>query len=57
MVGDRASHDGAAASVGMTTLLVPPLRAADDLRLHRVLCLVVPRSNAGRAPLAIPDGV
>ena len=42
MVGDRGSHDGAATEVGMTTLLLPPLRAADDLRLHRVLDLILP---------------
>jgi HAD superfamily hydrolase (TIGR01549 family) len=42
MVGDRGTHDGAASEVGMTTLLLPTLRAVDDLRLHRVLDLVLP---------------
>jgi FMN phosphatase YigB (HAD superfamily) len=42
MVGDRGAWDGAAADLGITTLLVPPLRAVDDLRLHRVLHLVIP---------------
>ncbi len=42
MVGDRGCWDGAAAEVGITTLLVPPLRAVDDLRLHHVLDLVLP---------------
>lgn len=42
MVGDRGPWDGAAAEVGITTLLVPPLRAVDDLRLHHVLDLVLP---------------
>ena len=52
VVGDRASRDGAAVGVGMTTLLVPPLRAAGDLRLHRVLDLVLPgRTTSARAAL------
>ena len=42
VVGDRATHDGAAVEVGMTALLLPPLRAVDDLRLQRVIDLVVP---------------
>ncbi len=42
MVGDRGAWDGAAADLGITTLLLPPLRAADDLRLQRVLDLVMP---------------
>jgi FMN phosphatase YigB (HAD superfamily) len=42
MVGDRATHDGAAVEAGMTTLLLPPLQAADDLRLQRVLDVVLP---------------
>jgi hypothetical protein len=42
MVGDRGAWDGAAAELGITTLLVPPLRAPDELRLHRVLHLALP---------------
>lgn len=42
VVGDRATHDGAAVEVGLTTLLLPPLRAVDDLRLQRVVDLVLP---------------
>ncbi|SNS95305.1 hypothetical protein SAMN06893096_11186 [Geodermatophilus pulveris] len=41
-VGDRGCWDGATAEVGITTLLVPSLRAVDDLRLHSVLDLVLP---------------
>jgi len=39
MVGDRAAKDGAAVELGMTVLLLPPLRAATERRLHRVLDL------------------
>jgi FMN phosphatase YigB (HAD superfamily) len=39
MVGDRASHDGAAVSVGIPTLLLPPLQRGDDERLDLVLRL------------------
>ncbi|NAZ83583.1 HAD hydrolase-like protein [Kineococcus sp. R8] len=39
MVGDRSRPDGAAVEQGITTLLLPPLRSADDRRLHRVLSL------------------
>lgn len=42
MVGDRATHDGAAVDLGMTTLLVPPLTSPSERRLHRVLDLVLP---------------
>ena len=42
MVGDRGAWDGAAAELGITTLLVPPLRAPDELRLHLVLHLALP---------------
>ena len=42
MVGDRGGWDGAAADVGMTTLLLPPLTDPADERLHRVLDLVLP---------------
>jgi HAD superfamily hydrolase (TIGR01509 family) len=38
MVGDRASHDGAAVAFGITTLLVPPLRTAD---VPRNLCAIL----------------
>ncbi len=40
MVGDRGGWDGAAIELGMTTLLVPPLRESTERRLHRVLQLV-----------------
>jgi FMN phosphatase YigB (HAD superfamily) len=36
MVGDRASHDGAAVALGMATLLVPPLTNVRQTRLHLV---------------------
>jgi HAD superfamily hydrolase (TIGR01509 family) len=39
MVGDRSRPDGAAVEVGITTLLVPPLRDVADRRLHKVLAL------------------
>lgn len=42
MVGDRGAWDGAAAESGITTLVLPPLRSVDDLRLQRVLDLVQP---------------
>jgi len=42
MVGDRGAWDGAAVDLGVTTLLLPPLRAPDDLRLQRVVDLVLP---------------
>ncbi len=42
MVGDRGAWDGAAAGLGITTLLLPPLQSADDLRLQRVVDLVLP---------------
>jgi FMN phosphatase YigB (HAD superfamily) len=45
MVGDRGAWDGAAAELGITTLLLPPLRAADDLRLQQVLDLVMPGAS------------
>ena len=41
MVGDRASHDGGAVQLGITTLLLPPLRTADGPRnLAAVLALI-----------------
>lgn len=42
MVGDRGTHDGAAADVGITTLVLPPLRSPHEHRLQRVLDLVLP---------------
>jgi Predicted hydrolase (HAD superfamily) len=42
MVGDRAGWDGAASEAGITTLLLPQLRAVGERRLHHVLNLVVP---------------
>jgi FMN phosphatase YigB (HAD superfamily) len=42
MVGDRGAWDGAAADVGITTLVVPPLTDPRERRLHRVLDLVLP---------------
>lgn len=42
MVGDRATHDGAAIESGITTLILPPLAAAGDARLQRALDLVIP---------------
>jgi len=45
MVGDRSGPDGAAVEAGITTLLLPPLTATTDRRLHRVLalCQALPR--------------
>ncbi|SHF56771.1 FMN phosphatase YigB, HAD superfamily [Streptoalloteichus hindustanus] len=40
MVGDRASHDGAAVDVGMPVLLVPPLCDVAERRLHHVEALL-----------------
>jgi HAD superfamily hydrolase (TIGR01509 family) len=39
MVGDRSRPDGAAVELGITTLLLPPLRHAADRRLDKVLAL------------------
>ena len=39
MVGDRAHPDGGGVPLGITTLLLPPLRAVTDRRLHHVLTL------------------
>jgi FMN phosphatase YigB (HAD superfamily) len=54
MVGDRGAWDGAAAAIGITTLVLPPLVTVDDRRLDRVLDLVLPRRShdGGEAPLA-----
>jgi len=40
MVGDRPSRDGGAVQVGITTLLSPTRRTADETRLDRVLPFV-----------------
>jgi HAD superfamily hydrolase (TIGR01509 family) len=41
MVGDRASHDGGAVALGITTLLLPEVASADvPVGLHRVLALL-----------------
>jgi len=42
MVGDRGAWDGAAAAIGITTLVLPPLATGREERLHRVLDLVLP---------------
>jgi FMN phosphatase YigB (HAD superfamily) len=34
MVGDRASYDGGAVSIGIPTLILPPLQSPSDRRLH-----------------------
>jgi HAD superfamily hydrolase (TIGR01509 family) len=39
MVGDRSSRDGGAASVGITTMILPPLQTLLDRGLHSVLDL------------------
>jgi FMN phosphatase YigB (HAD superfamily) len=41
MVGDRPSRDGGAVAVGITTLIAPTRRTAEDTRLDRALALVV----------------
>jgi len=46
MVGDRSRPDGAAVEVGLTTLLLPPLRAVDDCRVHHVTALCAPPATA-----------
>jgi HAD superfamily hydrolase (TIGR01509 family) len=40
MVGDRASHDGAAASLGIDCLILPPCDDRTNQRLHGVLALL-----------------
>jgi HAD superfamily hydrolase (TIGR01509 family) len=42
MVGDRASHDGAAVQLGCPVLLLPPLTATTHRRLHLVTSLLAP---------------
>lgn len=39
MVGDRSRPDGGVVEVGITTLLLPPLRTVHERRLHTVLQL------------------
>jgi FMN phosphatase YigB (HAD superfamily) len=40
MVGDRVSHDGGAAAVGITTLILPATKDPDARRLGAVVDLV-----------------
>lgn len=49
MVGDRGAWDGAAADVGITTLVLPPLTSPAQERLHRVLDLVLPGHRSAAA--------
>lgn len=49
MVGDRGAWDGGAAALGITTLVLPPLTAVTQARLHRVLDLVLPGRSRGEA--------
>jgi putative hydrolase of the HAD superfamily len=50
MVGDRASHDGAAVELGMPTLLIPPLTATSQQRLSVVLrACGLPTDNSNTA--------
>jgi FMN phosphatase YigB (HAD superfamily) len=49
MVGDRASHDGAAASLGVVTLLLPPLTDVHQRRLHLVESIVAANSLGPQA--------
>ncbi|MFC5382085.1 hypothetical protein [Aquipuribacter nitratireducens] len=45
MVGDRGTHDGAAADLGITTLVLPPLRAPEEHRLQGVVDLAMPGAS------------
>ena len=45
MVGDRASHDGAAVAMGIATLLLPPLTDIHQARLHLVDGIVAANSR------------
>ncbi len=49
MVGDRPSHDGGAASVGITTMILPPLQTLLDRGLKSVLELCGLGSSSGRS--------
>ncbi|OOC53715.1 MULTISPECIES: HAD family hydrolase [Nocardiopsis] len=51
MVGDRHTHDGGAAALGVTTLILPPLRARADRRLHFAEALL----HAAEGPLPAGD--
>lgn len=46
MVGDRSVPDGGAVEAGLSALLLPPLRAVTEQRLHRVLQLCPPHAPA-----------
>jgi putative hydrolase of the HAD superfamily len=51
MVGDRASHDGAAVELGIPTLLIPPLTATSQQRSSVVLrACGLPTDNSHRSP-------
>jgi FMN phosphatase YigB (HAD superfamily) len=45
MVGDRHTHDGGAAALGITTLVLPPLRAVTDRRLDLAEALLHRRTE------------
>jgi HAD superfamily hydrolase (TIGR01493 family) len=45
MVGDRASHDGGAVALGITTLLMPPLRTAERPRDLGVVLAMLDRQH------------
>lgn len=49
MVGDRASHDGAAIALGIATLLVPPLTDVHQTRLHLVEGILAANAREQRA--------
>ena len=51
MVGDRASHDGGAVALGITTLLMPPLRTADVPRDLGVVLALVDTAGTVEMPL------
>lgn len=56
MVGDRSRPDGGAVEVGITTLLLPPLRSVQDRRLHTVLRLCGASAPEALHLGAEPDG-
>ena len=55
MVGDRLEYDGAAAGVGIPTLLLPPLHDITDQRLDLVV-RAVGCGDEGRGSVATGDG-
>ena len=55
MVGDRGAWDGAAAGLGITSLVLPPLATVHDTRLHRVLDLVLPGRRTPQLSTALPE--